>query len=116
MPGPARRRPKHRSCVRVRTSDQGLPRARCPCQKSTVCSKAVSDTEGARSFFVFKLHSMPFMRDELMAAVADIMTPARATEGVVEFDSARVLRDPDSFIATAIYEGRRSRTTEFTSG
>ena len=39
-----------------------------------------------------------------MAALAEIITPARATEGVVEFDIARVLRDPDSFIATAIYE------------
>ena len=52
----------------------------------------------------FKIRSKPDRSDELMAALAEIITPARATEGVVEFDIARVLRDPDSFIATAIYE------------
>jgi quinol monooxygenase YgiN len=39
-----------------------------------------------------------------MAALAEIITPARATQGVIEFDIARVLRDPDFFIATAVYE------------
>ena len=39
-----------------------------------------------------------------MAALDDIITPARATEGVINFDIARVLLEPDSFIATAIYE------------
>jgi quinol monooxygenase YgiN len=52
----------------------------------------------------FKIRSKPDKSDELMAALAEIIAPARATEGVVEFDVARVLRDPDSFIATAIYE------------
>src|SRR4051812_20486812 len=52
----------------------------------------------------FKIRSKPEKSDELMAALAEIITPARATEGVVEFDIARVLRDADSFIATAIYE------------
>jgi quinol monooxygenase YgiN len=52
----------------------------------------------------FKLRSKPDKSDDLMAALADIITPARATEGVIQFDIARVLRDPDHFIATAIYE------------
>jgi quinol monooxygenase YgiN len=52
----------------------------------------------------FKIRSKPDKSDEVMAALAEIITPARATEGVVEFDIARVLRDPDSFIATAICE------------
>jgi quinol monooxygenase YgiN len=52
----------------------------------------------------FKIHSKPDKSDELMAALAEIITPARATEGVISFDIARVLLDPDSFIATAIYE------------
>ena len=42
--------------------------------------------------------------DELMAALAEIIAPARATEGVISLDIARVLLEPDSFIATAIYE------------
>jgi quinol monooxygenase YgiN len=53
-----------------------------------------------------KLHVKPDKRDELMAALAEIIAPARATEGVIELDIARVLREPDSFIATAIYEDR----------
>ena len=52
----------------------------------------------------FKIRSKPDKRDELMAALAEIITPARATEGVINFDIARTLLDPDSFIATAIYE------------
>jgi quinol monooxygenase YgiN len=52
----------------------------------------------------FKIRSKPDKSDEVVAALAEIIAPARATEGVVEFDIARVLRDPDSFIATAIYE------------
>jgi len=52
----------------------------------------------------FKIHSKPDKSDELMAALGEIITPARATERVINFDIARTLRDPDSFIATAIYD------------
>jgi quinol monooxygenase YgiN len=53
----------------------------------------------------FKIRSKPGKSDELMAALAEIIAPARATEGVINFDIARVLLDPDAFIATAIYKG-----------
>jgi quinol monooxygenase YgiN len=52
----------------------------------------------------FKIYPKPEKRDELMAALAAIIPPARATEGVITFDIARVLLDPDAFIATAVYE------------
>jgi quinol monooxygenase YgiN len=52
----------------------------------------------------FKIRSKPDKRAELMAALAEIITPARATQGVINFDIARTLLDPDSFIATALYE------------
>jgi quinol monooxygenase YgiN len=52
----------------------------------------------------FKIHSKPDKSDEVMAALTEIITSARATEGVINFDIARVLLEPDSFIATAIYE------------
>jgi quinol monooxygenase YgiN len=52
----------------------------------------------------FKVRSRPDKSDELMVALADIITPARATNGVINFDIARDLLDPDSFIATAVYE------------
>jgi quinol monooxygenase YgiN len=52
----------------------------------------------------FKVRSRPDKSDELMEALADIITPARATEGVINFDIARDLDEPNSFIATAIYD------------
>ena len=51
-----------------------------------------------------KMLAKPDKRAELMAALAEIITPARATEGVISLDIARVLLEPDSFIATAVYE------------
>jgi quinol monooxygenase YgiN len=51
-----------------------------------------------------KMHAKPDKSDELMAALAEIITPARSTEGVISLDIARVLVEPDSFIATAVYE------------
>jgi quinol monooxygenase YgiN len=52
----------------------------------------------------FKLRSKPDKSDEVMAALAEIIPSARATEGVINFDIARVLLDPDAFIATAVYQ------------
>ena len=52
----------------------------------------------------FKVHSKPDKSDELRAALAEIIAPARATEGVIHFDIAQALRDPDRFIATAVYQ------------
>ena len=52
----------------------------------------------------FKIRSKPDKNDELMSALTEIITPARATNGVINFDIARDLLDPDSFIATAIYD------------
>ncbi len=51
-----------------------------------------------------KMQSKPDESDELMAGLADIIAPARATKGVISFDIARILLEPHSFIATAIYE------------
>ena len=52
----------------------------------------------------FKIRSKPDKSDELMSALAEIITPARATNGVINFDIARDLLDHDSFIATAVYD------------
>ena len=51
-----------------------------------------------------KMRAKPDKSDELMAALAEIITPARATDGVISLDIARVLLEPDSFIATAVYD------------
>jgi quinol monooxygenase YgiN len=52
----------------------------------------------------FKIRSKSDKSEQLMSALAEIITPARATNGVINFDIARDLLDPDSFIATAIYD------------
>jgi quinol monooxygenase YgiN len=52
----------------------------------------------------FKIRSKPDKRDDVMAALTAIIAPARATEGVIHFDIARALLEPDAFIATAVYE------------
>jgi quinol monooxygenase YgiN len=52
----------------------------------------------------FKMHSKPEKSDDLMAVLAEIIPAARATEGVINFDIARTLDDPDSFIATVVYD------------
>ena len=50
-----------------------------------------------------KMRSKPDKCEEVMAALAAIVPTARATEGVISFDIARTLDDPDSFIATVVY-------------
>ena len=52
----------------------------------------------------FKVHSKPEKSDELIAVLAEIIPAARATEGVINFDIARSLDNPDSFIATVVYD------------
>jgi quinol monooxygenase YgiN len=51
-----------------------------------------------------KMQAKPDKSDELLAGLADIIASARATKGVINFDIARVLLEPHSFIATALYE------------
>jgi quinol monooxygenase YgiN len=51
-----------------------------------------------------KMRSKPEKSDEVMAALAAIIPSARATKGVIKLDIARDLLDPDSFVATGIYE------------
>jgi quinol monooxygenase YgiN len=51
-----------------------------------------------------KMRAKPDKSDEFMAALAEIITPARATEGIISLDIARGLIEPDSFIATVVYE------------
>jgi quinol monooxygenase YgiN len=52
----------------------------------------------------FKVQCQPDKREQLMAAVSEIVAPARATKGVISFDIGRDLIDPQSFIATGVYE------------
>src|SRR5437016_14150949 len=51
-----------------------------------------------------QMRSKPERTDDVWAALAAIIPGARATPGVIHLDIARDLLDPDSFIATAVYE------------
>ena len=51
-----------------------------------------------------QMRSKPGRTDDVWAALAAIIPGARTTPGVISLDIARDLLDPDSFIATGIYE------------
>src|SRR6201982_999694 len=51
-----------------------------------------------------EMRAKPEQSDEVMAALAAIIPGARATQGVIKLDIARDLLDPDSFVATGVYE------------
>ena len=51
-----------------------------------------------------QMRSKPERTDDVIAALSAIVPAARATPGVISLDIARDLLDPDSFVATAVYE------------
>jgi quinol monooxygenase YgiN len=51
-----------------------------------------------------QMRSKPERTDDVLAALSAIVPGARAAPGVISLDIARDLRDPDSFVATGIYE------------
>lgn len=54
----------------------------------------------------FKVQCRPDKTEQAMAAFRECIAPSRAVEGVISFDIARDLADPDSFIATEVFEDR----------
>jgi quinol monooxygenase YgiN len=44
--------------------------------------------------------------------LSEVIAPARATEGVVSFDIARDLADPNSLIATEVFEDEAARARQ----
>jgi len=53
-----------------------------------------------------QMRSKPERTDDVLAALAAIVPGARATQGVISLDIARDLLEPDSFVATGVYEDR----------
>jgi quinol monooxygenase YgiN len=51
-----------------------------------------------------RMRAKPDRTDDVSAALAAIIPSARATQGVISLDIARDLLDPNSFVATGIYE------------
>jgi quinol monooxygenase YgiN len=54
----------------------------------------------------FKVQCRPEKTEEVIAAFEDVIAPSRELAGVVSFDIARDLSDPNSFIATEVFEDR----------
>lgn len=54
----------------------------------------------------FKVQCQHEKTEQVMAAFEEVIAPSRAVDGVISFDIARDLADPDSFIATEVFEDR----------
>ncbi len=54
----------------------------------------------------FKVKSQPEKAEQLRAAFEAVVGPSRSVEGVLNFDIARDLTDPDAFIATEVFADR----------
>jgi len=54
----------------------------------------------------FKVQCQPEKTQQVMAAFEEVITPSRAVDGVISFDIARDLADPDSFIAVEVFEDK----------
>ena len=52
----------------------------------------------------FRVKARPEKAEAVAAALAAVIAPSRALDGVIRFDIARDLADPDSFVATEVYE------------
>ncbi len=52
----------------------------------------------------FKVQCKPEKTEQVMAAFEDVIVPSRAVDGVISFDIARDLANPDSFIAIEVFE------------
>ena len=57
----------------------------------------------------FRVVCLPDKTDQMMAALREVVAPARAVEGVISFDIARDLTDPNAFIATEVFQDEAAR-------
>ena len=52
----------------------------------------------------FKVQCQPDKTEQVKTVFEDVIAPSRAVDGVISFDIARDLADPNSFIATEVFE------------
>ena len=57
----------------------------------------------------FKVQCQPERIDEALKAFAAVVPPSRAIDGVISFDIARDLVDPNSIIAVEVFEDEAAR-------
>ena len=56
----------------------------------------------------FKVQCRPERTEEMGAAIAAVEAPSREMPGVVHFDVARSLTDPDTFVVIEVFEDRQA--------
>ncbi len=54
----------------------------------------------------FKVKCQPDRTDEVLAAMKDVVHPSRKLPGVLHFDVARDVTDPDAVLAVEVFEDR----------
>lgn len=54
----------------------------------------------------FKVQCQAEKTEQVMAAFEEVIAPSRAVDGVISFDIARDIADPNSFIATEVFADR----------
>jgi quinol monooxygenase YgiN len=54
----------------------------------------------------FKVQCQPEKAEHVRSALQEIIAPSRRLDGVISFDIGRDLADPNSFIATEVFEDR----------
>jgi quinol monooxygenase YgiN len=57
----------------------------------------------------FKVQVQPDKIDEALDAFRAVVAPSREVDGVIEFDIGRDLTDPNSIIATEVFEDEAAR-------
>jgi len=57
----------------------------------------------------FKVQVQPDKIDQALDALTKVIGPARAVDGVISFDIARDLADPNAIIATEVFEDEAAR-------
>jgi quinol monooxygenase YgiN len=57
----------------------------------------------------FKVQCQPERTEQALAAFEKVIAPSRAVEGVISFDIARDLADPNSIIAVEVFEDEAAR-------
>jgi quinol monooxygenase YgiN len=60
----------------------------------------------------FKIRCQPSRTDDMVHAMTEVIRSARTLPGVVHFDIGRDLSDPDSLIATEVFEDRAAMERE----
>lgn len=54
----------------------------------------------------FKVQSRPEHAEAIAAAIAAVEAPSRELPGVIHFDAARSLTDPNTFVVIEVFEDR----------